>query len=376
MIVPLLLSLSVALGKVWIETDCGSDVAPKAELTCVNFLTAKLSTSEVAGLELARVYCPVRVQDVNGLDDTNIENGLTQEYLQNTTNVVNVETTQELGFPLRIICAAETDMELCLATADYHRDIYVDGSNGNVLRGDYIHSPGACSYEISGPDDLIDEKDAIKALAKELQDAGYPSGALIPGPPAEPPSDGTGVTVAIVLVVLVLLGVGGFFAFRALQRRAATRIDTSTGVEGYERKPLDQLQVQEQAPAVPRVQADKKCRALFDYDSENPDDLNFRGGDIITILDDKRDDWWKGMLNGIVGVFPTNYVERLEEGEGADAPVLPPRDNAFGGAPTGGGGGVLQGVRLGLTKEQKRQMEWEREDRAGNDAGDVFDDAY
>ena len=39
----------------------------------------------------------------------------------------------------------------------------------------------------------------------------------------------------------------------------------------------------------------------------------FRPGDIINILDkDDPSGWWKGSLNGKVGMIPTNFVELLE----------------------------------------------------------------
>lgn len=51
-------------------------------------------------------------------------------------------------------------------------------------------------------------------------------------------------------------------------------------------------------------------RALYDFQAENETDLNFKEGDLITVLD--RSDpsgWYEGELNGARGYFPSNFVE-------------------------------------------------------------------
>lgn len=52
-----------------------------------------------------------------------------------------------------------------------------------------------------------------------------------------------------------------------------------------------------------------KVRALYDLISYEPDELSFRKGDIITVIESVYRDWWRGSLaNGKVGIFPLNYV--------------------------------------------------------------------
>jgi len=55
-----------------------------------------------------------------------------------------------------------------------------------------------------------------------------------------------------------------------------------------------------------------QARALYDYDAENPDDLSFKEGEVINILD-KSDPsgWWEGEVNGQRGFFPSNFVEEI-----------------------------------------------------------------
>ncbi|KAE9389313.1 hypothetical protein BT96DRAFT_1003354 [Gymnopus androsaceus JB14] len=43
----------------------------------------------------------------------------------------------------------------------------------------------------------------------------------------------------------------------------------------------------------------------------DPQDLSFRPGDIIEIVQETNKDWWTGRHNGCEGLFPSNYVEKL-----------------------------------------------------------------
>jgi hypothetical protein len=54
------------------------------------------------------------------------------------------------------------------------------------------------------------------------------------------------------------------------------------------------------------------CIALHSFEAGEPDELSFNEGDIINILDKPADaEWWKGELNGHIGLFPSNYVRVL-----------------------------------------------------------------
>ncbi|PVH18360.1 uncharacterized protein CXQ87_001284 [Candidozyma duobushaemuli] len=53
----------------------------------------------------------------------------------------------------------------------------------------------------------------------------------------------------------------------------------------------------------------KKVRALYDLISYEPDELSFKKGDIIIVVESVYRDWWRGALpNGKIGIFPLNYV--------------------------------------------------------------------
>ncbi|XP_068797616.1 GRB2-related adapter protein 2 isoform X2 [Struthio camelus] len=49
-------------------------------------------------------------------------------------------------------------------------------------------------------------------------------------------------------------------------------------------------------------------RALYDFDAMEHDELGFRSGDILEVLDSSNPSWWKGRLRGQLGLFPANYV--------------------------------------------------------------------
>ena len=56
---------------------------------------------------------------------------------------------------------------------------------------------------------------------------------------------------------------------------------------------------------------------------QDPNDLSFRAGDVIDLVEDKNPDWWTGRCNGKEGVFPSSYVEKLAR------VTAPPHSNPF-----------------------------------------------
>uniref|UniRef100_A0A670K317 Intersectin-1 n=1 Tax=Podarcis muralis TaxID=64176 RepID=A0A670K317_PODMU len=48
---------------------------------------------------------------------------------------------------------------------------------------------------------------------------------------------------------------------------------------------------------------------MYDYIAQNDDELAFSKGQIINVLNKEDPDWWKGEVNGQVGLFPSNYVK-------------------------------------------------------------------
>ncbi|KAF4554327.1 putative class E vacuolar protein-sorting machinery protein HSE1 [Elsinoe fawcettii] len=56
-----------------------------------------------------------------------------------------------------------------------------------------------------------------------------------------------------------------------------------------------------------------RVRALYDFTPSEAGELAFRKGDVIAVLESVYKDWWKGSLRGNTGIFPLNYVEKLQD---------------------------------------------------------------
>ncbi|KAK7109856.1 hypothetical protein V1264_013825 [Littorina saxatilis] len=55
-----------------------------------------------------------------------------------------------------------------------------------------------------------------------------------------------------------------------------------------------------------------KCKALYDYDANQGDELSLKKGDTIVVYDKLGDGWWSGEINGRNGIFPSTYVQEVE----------------------------------------------------------------
>ncbi|KAH7069886.1 class E vacuolar protein-sorting machinery protein HSE1 [Paraphoma chrysanthemicola] len=83
--------------------------------------------------------------------------------------------------------------------------------------------------------------------------------------------------------------------------------DSSAGSSSQPAQPSQPVQSGTTAATVSRV------RALFDFQPSEPGELQFKKGDIIAVLESVYKDWWKGSLRGHTGIFPLNYVEKLQD---------------------------------------------------------------
>ncbi|KAI9483919.1 MAG: hypothetical protein EXX96DRAFT_479300 [Benjaminiella poitrasii] len=87
------------------------------------------------------------------------------------------------------------------------------------------------------------------------------------------------------------------------------------------------------SPALPRRQSSNtdgpsvrnQRKAMYDFEGENADELSFRIGDIIQVIEEVDEGWWVGEIRepqGVVrcGIFPVNYTESISAG-----PPMPAR---------------------------------------------------
>ncbi|XP_059479281.1 abl interactor 2-like isoform X2 [Neocloeon triangulifer] len=53
----------------------------------------------------------------------------------------------------------------------------------------------------------------------------------------------------------------------------------------------------------------EKVVAIYDYYADKEDELSFQENSVIYVLKKNDDGWWEGVMDGITGLFPGNYVE-------------------------------------------------------------------
>ena len=52
---------------------------------------------------------------------------------------------------------------------------------------------------------------------------------------------------------------------------------------------------------------------MYDYTAQESDQLSFKEGDTIGIIEDLQDGWSRGDIGGYEGVYPTEYVQIIQE---------------------------------------------------------------
>ncbi|KAK3893529.1 hypothetical protein Pcinc_002655 [Petrolisthes cinctipes] len=107
----------------------------------------------------------------------------------------------------------------------------------------------------------------------------------------------------------------------------------------------------------------EQVEALYPYTAMNEDELTFEAGAIISVIDKEDAAWWKGTLEGAIGVFPSNYVQPYSAGR--DTPEEDDLCSESAVVKQEGGG-----VRTSWGEEQESaamrgQSEWSRELRGG-----------
>ncbi|KAE8605280.1 hypothetical protein XENTR_v10015051 [Xenopus tropicalis] len=157
-----------------------------------------------------------------------------------------------------------------------------------------------------------------------------------PASPVLSPANGPDASPLATAQPKKVMGVGFGDIFKEGSVKLKTRLPAP---EPEVKKPEKPLPVQPSGTKVlrstssdaSRTETDSKpkakeiCKALFNYESVNEDELSFKEGDIIHLTSKETGDpgWWKGELNGKEGVFPDNFVAIIQDSE-KEKPKKPP----------------------------------------------------
>ncbi|XP_008844955.1 CD2-associated protein [Nannospalax galili] len=158
--------------------------------------------------------------------------------------------------------------------------------------------------------------------AHETQDD---SETILTGPTSPLPSPGNGSETApgSVTQPKKIRGIG----FGDIFKEGSVKLRTRTSSSETEEKKADKsLVIQSLGSKTPNVEITKTdidgkikakeyCRTLFAYEGTNEDELTFKEGEIIHLINKETGEagWWKGELNGKEGVFPDNFAIQLSE---------------------------------------------------------------
>lgn len=100
------------------------------------------------------------------------------------------------------------------------------------------------------------------------------------------------------------------------------------------------------APPAPLQEEAEFVRALFDFSGNDEEDLPFRKGDVLRVLEKPEEQWWNAAnQEGRAGMIPVPYVEKYRPASPTAAAALGPPTAAVtseggrpAGAPDGAGG--------------------------------------
>jgi SH3 domain-containing kinase-binding protein 1 len=118
-----------------------------------------------------------------------------------------------------------------------------------------------------------------------------------------------------------------------------TGLFPSNFIEFREAKPEPVLPDVPKMREVTEASRSRRAKVAFSYLAENTDELTLPVGEIVEVIDEEEEGWWRGKLNGKEGVFPSNFVEVIKEEPEPPPPTynnLPPQTAMPPNRPPGG----------------------------------------
>ncbi|XP_043090032.1 SH3 and cysteine-rich domain-containing protein 2-like [Puntigrus tetrazona] len=87
------------------------------------------------------------------------------------------------------------------------------------------------------------------------------------------------------------------------------RKDTDVSLSENNNSEMDEIS------KVPKVHPIHTYVALYKFLPQEQNDLELHPGDRVMVIDDSNEEWWKGKCGDRVGLFPSNFVQRVRPGE-------------------------------------------------------------
>ncbi|KJE94244.1 hypothetical protein CAOG_04916 [Capsaspora owczarzaki ATCC 30864] len=97
--------------------------------------------------------------------------------------------------------------------------------------------------------------------------------------------------------------------FRLEDFKASVEDEPDSGAKGSLKTSSRRSSFASMTSAVPTPRG-QRCRAIYDYKAQASDELNLEEDEVLKITEPDQDGWMKGENSkGMVGIFPTSYVE-------------------------------------------------------------------